>query len=47
MNQLPIPETEQESQPAWQRPQITRIEIRRTMFTSGQDLDGYGGSTEG
>ncbi|MBN2148754.1 MAG: hypothetical protein JW726_15305 [Anaerolineales bacterium] len=40
MNELPTPETKQESQPAWQRPQITRIDIRRTLWGPGSDLDG-------
>ncbi|MBN2148755.1 MAG: hypothetical protein JW726_15310 [Anaerolineales bacterium] len=39
---LPTTETEQEGQPAqtWQCPQITRIDIRRTLYEVGSDIDG-------
>ncbi|MBN2148757.1 MAG: hypothetical protein JW726_15320 [Anaerolineales bacterium] len=45
MNELPTPQTEQESQPTWQRPQITRIDIRRTMISTGSFNDGGGAFT--
>jgi hypothetical protein len=36
------------AQPAWHRPRVTRIEIKRTMFNTGSPSDGgSSGSTPG